>query len=257
MVHAERSRLRKFALVSALVLLTGCAGSGAARGPFGPDDPETSVKKVALPAVVPTVHRLQFDDLGDGSLSKPRGAAPAGAVSSTKLDVPTAQAALTTAALADSRVKVALGERFRLIEVQSVESGKALGHGCCDHPEQARRLVFYSYSNKTTVDVLMKGAQIVSVAARPGYQPPETQDEAEEAIALVRADSRLAGKLEGLDGHGILTEPGEGLIWNDPGYGHRTLWVTFSRGLEGRPLYWALVDMDERTVLKAKEEPQN
>lgn len=257
MARAERPWLENLSLVSVLILFTGCAGSGAAHGPFGPDDPETSVKKAALPAAVPTVHRLQFDDPGDGSLSKPRGAAPSGAVSSTNLEGPANHSALVRAALADTRVKAALGERFRLFQVDAVESGKTFGHGCCDHRSEAHRLIFYSYSNKTTVDVLMKGAQIVSVAARPGYQPPEAQDEAEEAIALVRADSRLAGKLEGLDGHVILTEPGEGLIWNDPGYGHRTLWVTFSKGLEGRPLYWALVDMDERTVLKAKEEPQN
>lgn len=257
MTRAARAWLKCPGLASVLILFSGCAGSGAAHGPFGSDDPETPIKIVALPSVVPTVHRLQFDDPGDGSLSNPRGAAPAGAVSSTKLDGPTNQSALVTAAVGDSRVKTALGERFRLIQVDRVESGKAFGHGCCDHRGEAHRLIFYSYSNKTTVDVLMKGSQIASVAARPGYQPPETQEEAEEAIALVRADSRLAGKLEGLDGHVILTEPGEGLIWNDPGYGHRTLWVTFSKGIEGRPLYWALVDMDERAVLKAKEEPQN
>ncbi len=257
MARAERPWLKTLWLAHVLLLFTGCAGSGAAHGPFGPDDPETPVKKVALPSAVPTAHRLQFDDPGDGSLSKPRGAGPVGPVSSTNLEGPTDQSALVTAALGDSRVKTALGERFRLIQVDRVETGKVFGHGCCDHRSEGHRVIFYSYSNKTAVDVLMKGGQVASVAARPSYQPPETRDEAEDAIALVRTDARLVGKLEGLDGHVILTEPGEGLFWNDPGYGHRTLWVTFSKGLEGRPLYWALVDMDARMVLKAKEEPQN
>ena len=51
-------------------------------------------------------------------------------------------------------------------------------------------------------------------------------------------------------------EPGDGLFWNDPGFGHRVFWVTFSQGLSGNPQYWAVVDLNEQKVLKAgKEEP--
>ncbi|GKS57057.1 hypothetical protein YTPLAS18_05840 [Nitrospira sp.] len=244
-------------ILGGVVLLSGCAGTSGARGPVGPDDPETTVPKVSLPAVVPSVHALQFEDPGDGTLVKPRGSSPLGGISTEAETGPTESADLIARAVANDRVKLALGDRYQFIGSERVEAGKRVRHGCCAAAEQVHRLTFYSYSNRTAVVALMKGEHVAEVTSRPGYQPPETQQEAEEAIALVRQDTRLAGKLDGLDGHVILTEPGEGLIWNDPGYGHRVLWVTFSKGLEGRPLYWALVDLDERAVLKAHEEPQD
>ena len=242
-------------LIGLVLMLGGCSGTSGARGPFGPDDPETNVEKVPLPSVVPKIHALQFDDPGDGTFIKPRGTTLLATLPTEKKNDGVKESDLTTRALSVDRVKAALGDRFRFMGSEAVESEKRLRHGCCAEPGRLHRLTFYSYTNRTTVEVLMKETQVVAVTSRPGYQPPESQDEAKEAIALARQDVSLAGKLEGLDGHAILTEPGEGLIWNDPGYGHRVLWVTFSKGLEGRPLYWALVDLDERRVLKAREEP--
>jgi hypothetical protein len=49
--------------------------------------------------------------------------------------------------------------------------------------------------------------------------------------------------------------PDRGFFRNDPGYGHRIIWITFSQGQDGDPKYWAVVDLTEDTVLDAGEEP--
>ena len=76
----------------------------------------------------------------------------------------------------------------------------------------------------------------------------------QQAIDLARKDSRIQGGLPQLDGHAILMQPGDGVLWNEPGYGHRVFWVTFSQGLSGNPEYWAVVDLSAQTVLKVEQE---
>jgi hypothetical protein len=116
--------------------------------------------------------------------------------------------------------------------------------------------MFYSYSNDAAVEVTLRGERIVSVRQRKDYLPPESQEELDQAVELARKDDRIAASIEGLEGHAILMQPGDGIIFNDPGYGHRVFWVTFSQGVSGNPQYWAVVDLSERKVLKAdKEEP--
>ncbi|CAI4030464.1 hypothetical protein DNFV4_00892 [Nitrospira tepida] len=241
-----------------VVCTVGCA-SERSLGPFGPDDPETPVTKTSLPAVVPPVHLLQFDDAGQGDLMLPRGSSHPGLLAAGASGVaPDEQAVskLQTAALADPRVQAALGDRFRLVEADQVETTSPRS-GCCPAPSHPSRLVFYSYGTDTSVEVWLRGDRVIAVTPRPGYQPPETQEEVAEAVSLARQDRRLEGKLEGLDGHGILTQPARGWLWDDAGQGHRVIWVTFSKGLEGRPLYGALVDLSARKVLKAREEPSH
>lgn len=74
-------------------------------------------------------------------------------------------------------------------------------------------------------------------------------------IELARADPRLAGKVQDLRGHGLLMQPDRGFFRNDPGYGHRVIWITFSQGVGGDPKYWAQVDLTDDRVLDAGEEP--
>ncbi|MGH7259016.1 MAG: hypothetical protein ACREIM_11595, partial [Nitrospiraceae bacterium] len=87
-----------------------------------------------------------------------------------------------------------------------------------------------------------------------GYLPMEGGEEIQEAIALARKDTHIGGALHDLEGHALLMQPGDGIFWNDPGYGHRVFWVTFSQGLTGNPQYWAVVDLSEQKVLKAGKE---
>lgn len=101
----------------------------------------------------------------------------------------------------------------------------------------------------------MKESDVLSVVRREGYQPPEGQQDVQRGIELAKADPRLAGKVEQLQGHGLLMQPDRGLLRNDPGYAHRTIWITFSNGQDGDPKYWAVVDLTEDKVLEAGEEP--
>ena len=82
----------------------------------------------------------------------------------------------------------------------------------------------------------------------------EARSKADQAVELARKDDRISASIQGLEGHAILMQPGDGIIFNDPGYGHRVFWVTFSQGVSGNPEYWAVVDLSERKVLKADKE---
>lgn len=256
-----RLRNAKVIIPTLLLVCTGGCSSGPSRGPFGPDDPETAVEKTPLPTVVPPVHRLQFDDAGNGELMRPRGSGQPGASMVVTSSAGAASdgaviARLQAAALADPRVQAALGDRFRLIETDTVGPKSSIA-GCCPAPSRPSRLLFYSYSTNTSVEVLLREDRVIAVTPQPGYQPSETEEEVAEAVSLAKQDRRLAGKVDGLDGHGLLTQPARGWLWDDAGQGHRVIWVTFSKGREGRPLYGALVDLSARKVLSAREEPSN
>jgi hypothetical protein len=192
---------------------------------------------------------------------KPRGGSRSGtavAVSSSTEAASDEQTIknLQAAALADPRVQAALGDRFMLAEAETVATKSSMP-GCCPSPAHPSRLTFYNYATDTSLEVLLRGERVIAVTPRPGYQPTETEAEVAEAVALARQDRRLTGKLEGLDGHGILTQPARGWLWDDAGHGHRVIWVTFAKGREGRPLYGALVDLSDRKVLNAREEPSH
>jgi hypothetical protein len=130
-----------------------------------------------------------------------------------------------------------------------------LSFGCCRHTTNLTRLVYYSYSQNVAVEVHMKETNVLSVSRLEGYQPPEGQQDVLRGIELAKADPRLAGKVEQLQGHGLLMQPDRGFFRNDPGYTHRTMWITFSTGEDGDPKYWAVVDLTDDRVLDAGEEP--
>jgi len=116
-------------------------------------------------------------------------------------------------------------------------------------------LVYYSYSQNVAVEVRLKETAVLSVSPLEGYQPPEGQQDVQRGIELAKADQRLAGKVDQLQGHGLLMQPDRGFFRNEPGYAHRTIWITFSKGEDGDPKYWAVVDLTEDKVLEAGEEP--
>ena len=96
---------------------------------------------------------------------------------------------------------------------------------------------------------------MLRVAHLEGYQPPEGQQDVQRGIGLAKADPRLAGKVEQLQGHGLLMQPARGFFRNEPGYAHRTIWITFSKGEDGDPKCRAVVDLTDEKVLEAGEEP--
>ena len=246
-------------IMPVMVLAAGCALFGG--GPRAPEDihsPETDVDKRHLPVSPPIPTRIEFDDPPDGSRVKPKNAAALpDSVTSSSQDMALPSAAEFQArAAANTAVHELLGERYALISLYPTNPPYKFDLGCCSPGPPVMEGVFYSYSNDTAVEVTLRGERIVSVQQRKDYLPPESQEELDEAVALARKDDRIASSIHGLDGHAILMQPGDGIIFNDPGYGHRVFWVTFSKGISGNPEYWAIVDLSERKVLKAdKEEP--
>jgi len=130
-----------------------------------------------------------------------------------------------------------------------------LSYGCGRDAAGMTRLLYYSYSQNVAVEVRMKGENLLSASTLEGYLPPEGQDDVLRGIELAKADPRLAGKVDQLQGHGLLMQPDRGFFRNDPGYAHRTIWITFSEEQDGDPKYWAVVDLTDDKVLDAGEEP--
>lgn len=252
---------RTLFLLTVLGIGYGCSLDAGSRGPFGPEDPETPVRKTQLPEKPPSPHMLQFtgDDTAGHHKPKMVGAVSDAAVkrSTNASAVLTANevAALRNAAERDARVAKLLGSRWAFIDADRVPPEGKISFGCCREAAKLTRLVYYSYSQNVAVDVRMKGGNLLSVSPLEGYLPPEGQQDVQRGIELAKADPRLAGKVEQLQGHGLLMQPDRGFFRNDPGYAHRTMWITFSKGQDGDPKYWAVVDLTEEKVLDAGEEP--
>jgi hypothetical protein len=95
------------------------------------------------------------------------------------------------------------------------------------------------------------------VVHREGYQPAETEEEILEAICLARSDPCLRDRVQVLGASAILLHGPLGA--DEAGPAHRTLWVTFfdAQDIEDEKpaLFSAAVDLVERVVLHAREEP--
>lgn len=245
-----------------LVVGAGCTLDAGSRGPFGPEDPETAIPKQALPAQVPARHGLAFTaDETPGQHLKPAMAGTVAAPLLTRSPKTNAMltaaeiAALRKAAEADPRVASLLGARWGFIEADRIAPDGKASFGCCRDDAQFARLLYFSYSGNVAVEVRLKEQRVIEATRRDGYLPPEGPQDVQRGIDLARADSRLAGKVQTLQGHGLLMQPDKGFFKNDPGYGHRTIWITFSQGQAGDPKFWAVVDLTDDRVLEAGEEP--
>ena len=253
--------MRTSAALTLLLLATGCSLDAASRGPFGPEDPETAVPKKPLPAQLPTRHILEFSSDESPEHIKPKMAGStldAGIARSPNREAVLSAAdvaGLRTVAESDSRVVALLGERWGFIDADRVPPGGKVSFGCCRTTARFTRLTYFSYSHNVAVDVRLKDSNVLDASRAEGYLPPEGPQDIQRGIELARADSRLAGKVQGLQGHGLLMQPDRGFFKNDPGYAHRVIWITFSQGLGGDPKYWAQVDLTEDRVLDAGDEP--
>lgn len=253
--------MMKFTALLLLLLGTGCSLDAASRGPFGPEDPETVIPKTPLPAQVPTKHVLEFTaDESPGHI-KPKMAGSASTAVVTRSTNLTASrsaseiAGLRKTAEADSRVTSLLGTRWGFIDADPMPPKGKVSFGCCRDSARFTRLTYFSYSNNVAIQVEMKDALVLQASRTDGYLPPEGPQDVQRGIELARADQRLSGKVNDLQGHGLLMQPDRGFFKNDPGYGHRVIWITFSQGVGGDPKYWAQVDLTDDRVLDAGDEP--
>jgi hypothetical protein len=211
-----------------------------------------------LPKAPPEVTRLEFTLRGEGWPPKPRGAEQV-----RRLHAQEAPGALTDEldrqlreiALRDDRVLGYLGERHVYVHSDAILPEKE-GRPDCSGPLQTR-LTYYSYDRQTTIEVLMRGAHVQDVVSREGYQPAETEEEILEAICLARSDPCLRDRVQLLGASAILLHSPPGA--DEAGNAHRTLWVTFfdAEDIEDEKpaLFSAAVDLVDRVVLHAREEP--
>jgi hypothetical protein len=237
----------------ALLGLAGCSlfAPGGRKGDDHPENPQTNVPKSVLPGKAPPVQKLDFDASPEGWPLKPKGRTNVAAVTMTAPTMAMSaarEAEMQQAALQDRRVRDLLGARFTHISTETIMPGKNVTPA----PELVRtRSTYFSYTKNVAVEVRMRGQEVESAYARPGYEPPEGDEEIQTAIDLAKSDSRLQNAVQGLTGHAILTSIEEGR----PGYGHRVLWVTFARGDSGNPLFSAAVDLIDQKVLDAGPVP--
>ena len=248
-------------LLAAISLGYGCSLDAGSRGPHGPEDPENAVQKIALPDRVPPPNSFQFTGDDTAGHHKPTmvgatGTTAAKRSTNTAVVLTTDEvAAFRKVAESDRHVMMQLGSRWVFIDADRIPPEGKVTFGCCRQTTGLVRLVYYSYSQNVPLEVRVKDTGVLNVARLDGYQPPEGRQDVQRGIELAKADPRLAGKVDQLQGHGLLMQPDRGLVRNDPGYGHRTMWITFSQGQDGDPKYWAVVDLTEDKVLEAGEEP--
>jgi hypothetical protein len=161
-------------------------------------------------------------------------------------------------ALANAEVRGLLGERFNLLTAERIPVDIALGKDVA--PELADRLLslerpitlatFFSYDNNLVVEVFLQEREVIFINRRNPreYQPPESPEEVEQAVALAR--EALGRRVAELTGTAILAFPvsatGEPTF-----YDRRVLYVAFYERLDAAPLFYALVDLTNQEVLEA------
>jgi hypothetical protein len=186
----------------------GCSLDARSRGPFGPEDPQTAVPRTPLLSRISPPHVLEFT--GDDVIGhmKPK---MAGTVLDTSVrrsqnssaTLTTAEvAALRKAAEGDARVTALLGSRWGFIDVDRLPPEGKVSFGCCRDTARLVRLIYYSYSNNVSVEVRMKETNVLSTARIERYLPREGPEDVQRGIELAKADPRLAGKVQPLEGHG-------------------------------------------------------
>ncbi len=282
----ERRRVPlAFLAFTLLALQTGCARWTDGVGSFGLTENETDVKKSQLSGKLPDARTLELALVGGRLI-------PKADTSPTQLTVTTQTTALSDEE--EARLRQVAAQHPDVLKEIGVRKGDVKHHalvaserldrdqGPCAGPVPSAKqsastpsvplvlLTYYSYKNNVGVQVCLRGEKVERVTRMPkGQEPPEGDEEVQDADALARQHQDLKGKLEGLQPHGLLWEPHRGLIpggsdwftsWtsflNDPGYGNRVLLLTYSQGEEGDPQHWAIVDLTIQKVLDAGPEAE-
>lgn len=151
-------------------------------------------------------------------------------------------------AMASPDVLRALGERYtRAAFIEDRDKAGAV---------RSTRLVYYSYSNDSTVEVTFTGQRLAGIRNLPAveYQPEITDGEIAEAEAIARSYFMASGenRVVQLQAFGILAyQPiGKGF------YATRVLYISFHRDSDSPPEYVAWVDLSGQRVLRARKEGQ-
>jgi len=148
---------------------------------------------------------------------------------------------------ADEEVTDTLGERFAFIAAEAIGTGKE------NDLSPGFNAVFFSHSNNSTVNVQLNDAlETVAVETiEPSiYQPPAGPGEFEEAIGAAReALIELEFDLTDLQSDGILAHPSQRTSPKAYFYDRRVIYVSFSRGEDAPPSFFALVDLTNRKIL--------
>jgi len=151
-------------------------------------------------------------------------------------------------ALARADVRQALGTRYARAAVveDSDKSGATL----------PSRLVYFSHSKNSTVEVTVDGQRVRSVKTIPAaeYQPEITDAEIAEAESIARAHFAALGqdRVAQLQAFGILAYQPTGKGF----YATRVLYISFHRDSDAPPEYVAWVDLSQQRVLRARQEGQ-
>lgn len=150
-------------------------------------------------------------------------------------------------ALARPEVRRLLGGRYNRPDL--VEPG-----GKDPSAAGTSRLVYFSFENNATVEIMLDQTTVRSVRQIPAteYQPDVTDGEIADAEGLARSyyNSRGVQRVSVLEANGILAYLPEGKGF----YPTRVIYVTFRATDESAPEFCAWVDLTTRRVLRTREE---
>ncbi len=153
------------------------------------------------------------------------------------------------ATLASAEATDALGQRYTPISVTEGEIVPGSDKG--SPRSEASLALFYSHDRAATVEVYLRGAEVVEVVSRPAdtEQPPLAVDEKHRATELARAHWEAAGddRIDGLEGFVILAVEADGTY-----YDSRVAYVSFHVDNTSRPELLTWVDLTDETVLVAE-----
>lgn len=117
--------------------------------------------------------------------------------------------------------------------------------------------LFFSHDNNTTIDVKMASDGTLSPTVYPSteYQPTENLDEVDEAINLGTNALQSQGlNTNTLKGTAMLAfQPSTNNSVPNQYYSDRVLYVTFGPGDGVEPVYWALVNLSQQSVMNSGE----
>jgi hypothetical protein len=144
-------------------------------------------------------------------------------------------------ALADPRVRAALGERYTLLRSGWLDDDK----DAAASPADRYQLTYYSYARNEVVTVVAgRGRDVIEVQSQAAQvQPAESREEVDAAVEIVRRDERYGPMVKDLRGRGILT-PGPGR--------DRYLYLMFYREPRTPALFEATVNMSTGKVASAR-----
>lgn len=143
------------------------------------------------------------------------------------------------------QVRSSLGSDYREIEASLGDSKSDL----------VASMIFYNYAADETIEVSLgdDGAIISEIYAASVYQPMEHPQEEEDAIALARSVLNNGGfDVSGLQPTAMLAFPSQSNVQSNAQhfYEQRVMYVTFGPGGGELPLYTALVDLSNASVVE-------